>query len=241
MGAFAATTLAAAPTYGRAAGFLRGAGDIRRIRMYNGRTGESHRHDLLDRGRLHPDAKREIDFFMRDWRNDKPRARSTPARSTSWRRPHALLDVSEPYLLLVGLSLARDQRHAAPRSSGAAKNSRHLQAAGQRPAAGLGLSTRWRAPRCRAMPAAWGGIRAPISCTWIAAMCATGGADPRNSRRPALPRPAPSRRGLHFAGRCCLVPIACLTETCVIVTPPSSAHLLRFIWIAKQPSRGGMT
>ena len=40
LGAFAATTIAAAPTYSNAAGFLRGGGDIRRIRMYSGRTGE---------------------------------------------------------------------------------------------------------------------------------------------------------------------------------------------------------
>ena len=40
LGAFAATTVAAAPTFSNAAGFLRGAGDIRRIRMYSGRTGE---------------------------------------------------------------------------------------------------------------------------------------------------------------------------------------------------------
>ena len=40
LGAFAATTVAAAPTFSKAAGFLRGGGDIRRIRMYSGRTGE---------------------------------------------------------------------------------------------------------------------------------------------------------------------------------------------------------
>ncbi|MEL7262268.1 MAG: Tat pathway signal protein, partial [Pseudomonadota bacterium] len=40
LGAFAATTIVAAPTYSKAAGFLRGSGDIRRLRMYSGRTGE---------------------------------------------------------------------------------------------------------------------------------------------------------------------------------------------------------
>ena len=40
LGAFAATAVTAAPTYSKAAGFLRGGGDIRRIRMYSGRTGE---------------------------------------------------------------------------------------------------------------------------------------------------------------------------------------------------------
>ena len=40
LGAFAATTVTAAPTFSNAAGILRGAGDIRRIRMFSGRTGE---------------------------------------------------------------------------------------------------------------------------------------------------------------------------------------------------------
>ena len=40
LGAFAATAVAAAPTYSNAAGLLRGGGDIRRIKMYSGRTGE---------------------------------------------------------------------------------------------------------------------------------------------------------------------------------------------------------
>src|SRR6056297_916094 len=37
LGAFAATSLVAAPTYSNAAGLLRGAGDIRRIKMYSSR------------------------------------------------------------------------------------------------------------------------------------------------------------------------------------------------------------
>ena len=39
--AFAATAVTAAPVMANAAGLLRGAGDIRRLRMYNGRAGES--------------------------------------------------------------------------------------------------------------------------------------------------------------------------------------------------------
>ena len=38
--AFAATAVTAAPVMANAAGFLRGAGDIRRLRMSNGRAGE---------------------------------------------------------------------------------------------------------------------------------------------------------------------------------------------------------
>ena len=41
LGAFAATLVTAAPNFSNAAGFLRGAGDIRRLNMYSGRTGET--------------------------------------------------------------------------------------------------------------------------------------------------------------------------------------------------------
>ena len=41
LGVFAATAVVAAPTYSNAFGLLKGAGDIRRVRMYSGRTGES--------------------------------------------------------------------------------------------------------------------------------------------------------------------------------------------------------
>ncbi len=51
LGVFAATTIAAAPTAGGAF-FKRGSGDIRRIKMYSGRTGE-RLDDLLDRRRIH--------------------------------------------------------------------------------------------------------------------------------------------------------------------------------------------
>ncbi|MEO1312708.1 MAG: Tat pathway signal protein, partial [Pseudomonadota bacterium] len=40
-GIFAGVTAVAAPTYANAAGFLRGAGDIRRIKLHSRRTGES--------------------------------------------------------------------------------------------------------------------------------------------------------------------------------------------------------
>ena len=39
-GVFAATAVIAAPTYSSAFGLIKGAGDISRIRMYSGRTGE---------------------------------------------------------------------------------------------------------------------------------------------------------------------------------------------------------
>ena len=70
LGAFAATAVTAAPTFANAAGFLRGAGDIRRIKMYSGRTGE--RIDMIYwiEGDYIADAVKEVNYFMRDWRTN---------------------------------------------------------------------------------------------------------------------------------------------------------------------------
>ena len=64
LGAFAATAVAAAPSFANAAGFLRGAGDIRRIKMYSGRTGE--RIDMIYwiEGNYIKDAVSELNYFM---------------------------------------------------------------------------------------------------------------------------------------------------------------------------------
>ena len=68
LGVFAATTVAAAPVMANAFGLLRGAGDIRRIRMYSGRTGESIDTVYWVEGKYIRDALNEINVFMRDWR-----------------------------------------------------------------------------------------------------------------------------------------------------------------------------
>ncbi len=101
LGAFAATALAAAPTYSNAAGFLRGGGDIRRLRMYSGRTGE--RLDMIYwiDGDYIKDAVKEINYFMRDWRTDQIKPidlRTLDIMAAS----HNLLDVHEPYMMLSG-------------------------------------------------------------------------------------------------------------------------------------------
>lgn len=125
LGAFAATTLAAAPTYGSAAGFLRGAGDIRRIRMYNGRTGENLDTIYWIEGEYIRDALNEINFFMRDWRTDQVKTIDTRTIDIV-AATHAILDVSEPYLLLSGYRSPQTNAMLRRRSSGVAKNSRHL-------------------------------------------------------------------------------------------------------------------
>ncbi|MEL7100323.1 MAG: DUF882 domain-containing protein [Pseudomonadota bacterium] len=152
LGAFAATTIAAAPTYSKAAGFLRGGGDIRRIKMYSGRTGE--RIDMIYwiEGNYIKDAVREVNHFMRDWRTDQ--VKSMDLRTVDiMAAAHNLLDVSEPYMLLSGYRSPQTNAMLRSRSRGVAKNSLHMK--GQ--AADLRLSSRSVGQMARAAAACRGG------------------------------------------------------------------------------------
>ncbi|WP_145103405.1 YcbK family protein [Cereibacter sediminicola] len=126
LGAFAASAVVAAPTYSHAFGFLRGAGDVRRIRMYSGRTGESMDTIYWIEGEYIPEALKEINHFMRDWRTNDvtridPRAVDIMAAS------HRLMDVSEPYMLLSGYRSPKTNAMLRSQSSGVARNSLHLR------------------------------------------------------------------------------------------------------------------
>lgn len=137
LGAFAATAVAAAPTYTNAAGFLRGAGDIRRVRMYSGRTGE--RIDMIYwiEGQYLGDALKEVTYFMRDWRTNDVKT-IDPRTIDILTAAHNLMDVSEPYMLISGYRCPKTNAALRENSNGVAKNSRHLR--GQ--AADLRLSSR---------------------------------------------------------------------------------------------------
>ena len=123
--ALAATTVVAAPTYAHATGFLRGAGDIRRIKMYSGRTGEHIDMIYWIEGKYIQDALREVNYFMRDWRQDEAMAMDTRTVDiiTASRN---LLDTQEPFLLLSGYRTAKTNAMLRARSSGVAKRSLHM-------------------------------------------------------------------------------------------------------------------
>lgn len=152
LGAFAATLVTAAPTYSNAAGFLRGGGDIRRIRMYSGRTGEKIDMIYWVEGDYIKDAVTEVHKFMRDWRTDEVKyidLRTIDIIAAT----HNLLDVSEPYTLLSGYRSPKTNAMLRSRSSGVAKNSLHMK--GQ--AADLRLSSRSVDQMARAAQACRGG------------------------------------------------------------------------------------
>ncbi|MCE8007791.1 DUF882 domain-containing protein [Aestuariivita sp.] len=126
LGAFAATAMTAAPTFASAAGFLRGAGDIRRIRMYSGRTGERIDMVYWIEGKYIKDALKEVNHFMRDWRTDDVKGmdiRTIDIMAAA----HNLMDANEPYMLLSGYRSPKTNAMLRSRSGGVARNSLHLK------------------------------------------------------------------------------------------------------------------
>lgn len=88
-------------------------------------------------GKYIKDSIKEINYFMRDWRNDlikeiDPRTIDIMAAS------HNLLDVNEPYMMLSGYRSPQTNAMLRRRSRGVAKNSLHMR--GQ--AADLRLASR---------------------------------------------------------------------------------------------------
>ncbi len=125
MGIFAATTVVAAPVMANAFGFLRGAGDMRRIRMYSGRTGESIDTVYWVDGKYVREALNEVNIFMRDWRTGEvigvdPRTIDVAAAS------HRLLQTNEPYMMLSGYRSPRTNAMLRRSSGGVARNSLHM-------------------------------------------------------------------------------------------------------------------
>ena len=124
--AFAATALVAAPTYSNAAGFLRGAGDIRRLKMYSRRTGESLDVIYWIEGDYIKDALTEVNWFMRDWRRNQSRAIDTRTVDII-AATQQLLDTSTPFLMLSGYRTAETNALLRKRSRSVAKKSLHIK------------------------------------------------------------------------------------------------------------------
>jgi len=115
--------VAAAPVYARVPGFLRRSGDVRRIRMYSQRTGESIDTIYYADGRYIPEVIDEISYFMRDWRQNAVRKydpRNVDILATTLR----LMETEEPYLLISGYRTPKTNRML----RGAASNSYHMRA-----------------------------------------------------------------------------------------------------------------
>lgn len=123
--AFAATTVAAAPVMANATGLLRGAGDIRRLNMYNGRAGETLNMIYWIEGEYIAPALDEVNYFMRDWRTDGV-IDINIGTIDIMAAAHNIMDTTEPYTLLSGYRSPETNAMLRRRSSGVARNSRHM-------------------------------------------------------------------------------------------------------------------
>ncbi len=169
LGAFAATVITAAPRFPGTTAYARGAGDIRKLRFYNGRTGESMHIIYWIDGTYLPESFAEITHFFRDWRNDK-RHEIDPRTIDVLAATHALLRADEPYLLLSGYRSPETNAMLRRRSSGVAKNSLHLK--GQ--AADVRLRTRSVAQIARAAKSCRaGGVGRYSSSNFVHMDCGT--------------------------------------------------------------------
>lgn len=119
-------TVAAAPVYANAAGVLRGAGDIRRVRLRSTRTGESVDTVYWVEGRYIQEALSEISWFMRDWREDEViqyDVRNIDIMAATLN----LMDTSEPYHVVSGYRSPATNAMLGRRSSAVAQNSFHIR------------------------------------------------------------------------------------------------------------------
>jgi len=126
LAAFAATAVTAVPTYSNAFGILRGGGDIRRVNMYSGRTGETIDTVYWIEGEYIPEAMKEITRFMRDFRNDKIRPIDNRAIDI-WAAAHSLMETDEPYMMLSGYRSPETNAMLRSRSRSVARNSLHMK------------------------------------------------------------------------------------------------------------------
>ena len=124
--AFAASAVVAAPTYANAFGLLRGAGDIRRFKMYSGRTGERIDTIYWIEGEYIPEAMKEINRFMRDWRTGGTINIDTRAVDI-WAASHRMLDTDSPYLMLSGYRSPKTNSMLRSKSRSVARNSLHMK------------------------------------------------------------------------------------------------------------------
>jgi len=127
LGAFAGVAvISAAPVYANAAGFLRNAGDVRRISMRNTRTSETIDTIYWIEGDYISPALKEINHFMRDWRQDEVIAydrRNIDILAAA----HRLMETTEPFTLLSGYRSPKTNAMLRSNNRGVASNSYHIK------------------------------------------------------------------------------------------------------------------
>ena len=127
LGAFAGISmLAAAPYNANAASYLKGSGNIRKINLRNQRTGEALNTIYWIDGQYIKPALEEINYFMRDWRQNV--THNMDRRNVDMMAAVLnLLDTEEPFLVLSGYRTSRTNKLLRSRSRNVAKQSYHVK------------------------------------------------------------------------------------------------------------------
>ena len=125
LGVFGAAVVSAAPVFTNAAGFIKGAGDIRKLKMISHKTGERIDTIYWIDGAYIPEALHEIDVLMRDWRRNEVKPidlRTIDILAAS----HSMLDTAEPFRLMSGYRSAKTNAMLRRQSRSVSKNSLHI-------------------------------------------------------------------------------------------------------------------
>ena len=121
LGLFGATVISAAPVFASTTGFIKGAGDIRKIKMVSYKTGERIDTIYWIDGAYIPEALHEIDVLMRDWRRNEVKPidlRTIDILAAS----HSILDTGEPFRLMSGYRSAKTNAMLRRQSRSVSKN-----------------------------------------------------------------------------------------------------------------------
>ena len=125
LGVFGATVISAAPVFASTTGFIKGAGDIRKIKMVSYKTGEKIDTVYWIDGSYIPEALHEIDVLMRDWRRNEVKPidlRTIDILAAS----HSILETGEPFRLMSGYRSAKTNAMLRRQSRSVSKNSLHI-------------------------------------------------------------------------------------------------------------------
>ena len=123
--AFGATMISAAPVYSKTFGFLKSAGDARRIKMYSKITGERINIYYSINGYYITEAINEISYFMRDVRENKVKKIDTRTINII-SATHNMMDTSEFYVLNSGYRTKKTNEKLRRRSKLVARSSLHV-------------------------------------------------------------------------------------------------------------------
>ncbi len=126
VGVTAASGLLSAGNAVASPSIIRGAGNVRVLRLDNPRTGDRLSAVYWADGDYIPDVLAEVDFLMRDWRLDLKK-KISPATIDIIAATHRLLDTSEPFTLYSGYRSPQTNKMLRRRSRAVARDSYHIK------------------------------------------------------------------------------------------------------------------